>query len=244
VDVKQATCDDYKVDNAYFHGAGQLDQTLNDLYIYPFVTTGAYYCALQDADGAFVTGTIGASGLSSKYTLYKRDPSTLTLSARRTSFLSLFGAQAALGVEDITIGFPTEKSADNNWWGGNMTVTSAGKQWDINAAVTFPVGPVMVMIHPQIHMRSPMTSDTNDSLRLQSYLNGSPMSDASNVLSAAYKYDSIPRAPICDPPPATRSSSPTTRRLAPLPSGARRITSFRSRIRLPAPFAARPTRSI
>jgi hypothetical protein len=104
------------------------------------------------------------------------------ISGRRTGSLWLFGASAQLEEQHIDVKLPAE-TTPNGLWGSYLGLQTDGMPWNFSADVTFPVGPVLVTISPEIHVRAPTRSDTNDSLKL------SP-SNSNNSLAPAYRFDS------------------------------------------------------
>jgi hypothetical protein len=188
IGIDTLRCKPDKVDNLYFNGASKLAGNLTDLSILPYVTGGAYYCAMADADASSVDGTLdsalGRFGVSSQFDVTNRDPANTHVAGRRTGTFWLFGAGAKLAVQDIDITVPAE-TVGSSWWGGYLGVKASGYTWDFGAHVTFPVGPapaVMVTLTPAFSARGPTRTDTNDSVRL------SPVTSY-NTLDPRYFYD-------------------------------------------------------
>ena len=182
-------CDDNSINNTHFNGSGQINQTLNDLFVLPYVTNGAYFCGVADSDGVTAKGTLdsglGRFGLDSRFTVLRRDPSAQVLNTQRIGTFYLFGAPVDIEVQDIDWTFKSEQTPDKKWWGGYMTVNSRSKDWGIDGSVRFPVGPIMVTVRPSLHSKGPTLTQTNNAIKFAS----GGTASATNQLAAAYKYD-------------------------------------------------------
>jgi hypothetical protein len=148
--------------NISFHGAGPRSGTVADLFTFPFVKNAAYFCAIKDSGGVETRAVTGGFGVESRFDIASIDMSLPRVVGRRASSIVLFGVKAPLSTQVMDFMFPTEISADGRLSGSYMNVSSGGTQWFVDATATFPIGPVMVTIHPHLQSKSPSKSRTNN----------------------------------------------------------------------------------
>jgi hypothetical protein len=198
-----ASCGADKIDNTYYNGAELTSGTLGDLSLLPYVTTGAYYCALADSHGAQVDGKLSSwFGVESRVDVTSATPATAgtngeaKIIARRTGTMVLFGVRMKLETQNITWWFPREfdPSTTPPWLGQYMRVRSQGNSWLLNASLTIPIGPVIkVTIAPSFRSGVGARTQTNNAIFF------SP-ERSSNRLSPDYYYatwDTCRQDPNC-----------------------------------------------
>ncbi len=180
-------CSADSVTNLYYHGAETLTNTLEDLFIMPYVTDGAYLCGIADADGATVDGTLnalGGFGVRSQFNVITRNPAQGHVAGRRVGSVVLFGVPAKLLVQDIDLTAPVELGTNStpNFWGGYLKLASTGINWNFDMSVTIPIGAIQVTIHPQFHSLGPTRNASNDGISFAP-------NNGNNQLAAAYQYN-------------------------------------------------------
>lgn len=172
--INALDCGTDRITNLYYNGAELTSGTLSDLLMLPYVTTGAYYCALAEADGASVNGTLGGwFGLESQFKVAIASPATTSgnfprIVARRLGTVHLFGIPMKIQVQDLDWQFPFELGTGSTppWYGEYMSVRSEGKGWNFDMSATFPVGEVLkITLHPQLHQALGTRTQTNNAIQ-------------------------------------------------------------------------------
>jgi hypothetical protein len=201
-------CRKDEVTNLYYTGAELTSGNLSDLLMLPYVNTGAYYCALAEANGATVSARSGPFGISSRFDVTLANPATKApgnvaeIHGRRMGTVYLFGVPFKVHVQDMIWKFPFE--LDNNsippFYGEYMSVHTDSNIWNFDLTATIPVGPFLIKIRPQMHQNIGQKFGSNNAIQFSPENND-------NRLASTYDYAKWLEAETkCDQDPAHCSS--------------------------------------
>lgn len=193
--VNDLRCESDKTNNLYYNGTELSSGTLSDLLMLPYVTTGAYYCALSEANGASVSAQSGWFGMSSRFDVTRASPATTAgnfpeIQARRVGTVTLFGVPFKTHVQDMVFKFPFEwgRNSTPPFYGEYMSVLSDSNWWNVDVTATIPVGPYLIKVRPQMHQRIGQGSQTNNAIQFSPEVQSDTTTTRMNKLDPAFDY--------------------------------------------------------